>query len=599
MRRRQNRNRLLCCRLILKSLTSSHRQTYAIAGDVLVPWGLLTGLNLLPSAICPGMQLSGRKTMIVESSQWLATEVLTAKCIGQVQKGSEDQRMGVVLEGSVPVLVRSIIQGSLCDRDGLLRVGDEISKVCGVTVQSHSHASKLLREIITSPASGTLTIEFQRRRAPPPRFASESVQTDPAWQVTVSSQTETAVARLETERHSPPVRMPGSTIFQLGDGADDSFHRQCSACYNVCGANDLELFCTHVCSPLQTFTTGFHFANSKQQQRMNRTERRSLERRASSLTSPYDECRTEAILLIGEADFSFALSVAVLLSKVPFKGRLVATTLEREDTVLHRFAASQVSETLQRLQLFPFVSIRFEVDGRNIAHSFWECFDLIGFMFPHTGIEKSELPSANTDLISDFLSSCKAHLNEGGMVHLALLQGQFKSWDVKQSLDRHGFRVSKKIAFNPSWFPQYKNSRGFKEGQFVPELTLDDAVFHTIERRVDTGTAVSKAFGEVSPVDGLMRWLTQAGSQNDPRMVPQEFVEQPPHPAVLEAVEAAGSTGIDITELRTWLTNRLGLVNTVKNVPLQVYLTSFPCTFCISPSPDPRQHRVHALSHKK
>jgi len=184
----------------------------------------------------------------------------------------------------------------------------------------------------------------------------------------------------------------------------------------------------------------------------------------------------QSLLLVGEADFSFAASLARIVEEDTQVQRLVATTLETENKVQRTFSRYADHEPYLRRQ--PKVTLLFEVDATRLSDCLPaedEQFDRIVWLFPHSGVEDFEDREANPALVSRFMSSAATHLTETGEIHLALLVGQFERWKLQERLSQHGLAQIGRLPFDPAWFPQYRNRRGFRDDSFV-ELQPDAAI---------------------------------------------------------------------------------------------------------------------------
>uniref|UniRef100_A0A7S3AEQ5 25S rRNA (uridine-N(3))-methyltransferase BMT5-like domain-containing protein n=1 Tax=Haptolina ericina TaxID=156174 RepID=A0A7S3AEQ5_9EUKA len=189
-----------------------------------------------------------------------------------------------------------------------------------------------------------------------------------------------------------------------------------------------------------------------------------------------------SLLSIGEADFSFAASLIQNdVERFNLSFSLLATSLEPETSVLARFGDS--AKHIEYIRQQRRSAVKFQVDARDLGSAVGcQKFDIILFLFPHTGIEHSESHGSNTDLLDLFFANAKPLLSNGSAeIHVALLEGQYKKWNIKGLLKQRGLKRSRFLTFCYEWFPQYKNSRGFTDESFATMDNRYNATLHIFQ----------------------------------------------------------------------------------------------------------------------
>lgn len=212
----------------------------------------------------------------------------------------------------------------------------------------------------------------------------------------------------------------------------------------------------------------------------------------------------DQILLVGEANFSFTLSLRDILNKQlsdaieknPYilydenynekpLGSITATSLDSESVALEKYPSFDlIRDTLLKStenDLAISTNIFYEFDATKFEKSCLRKrlynFDKIVFNFPHVGrgiTDETYNIRANQKLIFDFLNSCKNYLTKpclkmknGGEVHITVKKGKpYDLWNVKALAKQCGFKVQTSFDFNPDLYPGYEHRRtiGFKEG---------------------------------------------------------------------------------------------------------------------------------------
>ncbi|CAK8534197.1 unnamed protein product [Lathyrus sativus] len=168
------------------------------------------------------------------------------------------------------------------------------------------------------------------------------------------------------------------------------------------------------------------------------------------------------ILLVGEGDFSFSLSLARAFGSAV---KMVATSLDSRETLVlkYRSASSNLIE-LESLGC----TIFHNVDAYNMTQHHYlknECFDRIIFNFPHAGFVYRESNVfqilLHRRLVSGFLKSAKYMLTLLGEIHVSHKTSHpFCIWDVKGLAKNEGLMFIEEVDFQQSYYPGYRNKRG-------------------------------------------------------------------------------------------------------------------------------------------
>lgn len=195
------------------------------------------------------------------------------------------------------------------------------------------------------------------------------------------------------------------------------------------------------------------------------------------------------VLLLGEANFSFALALRSMLEPPTVPAAAEAAEVRREiyqqrlTSVADYFGMSpqpdlqlnitatcyeshveleeKYPETvgiLSRLWHFA-VDIRYQVNAWDLTRTFGDgvLWDLIAWNHPHLGTEDFRL---HQFLLAHFFASVAKHLRPKGRVVLTLLEGQEKRWELLKQASRHGFSLlCDPVQFVAASFPGYESKR--------------------------------------------------------------------------------------------------------------------------------------------
>ncbi|XP_058725456.1 uncharacterized protein At4g26485-like [Vicia villosa] len=158
------------------------------------------------------------------------------------------------------------------------------------------------------------------------------------------------------------------------------------------------------------------------------------------------------ILLVGEGDFSFSLSLARAFGSA---ANMVATSLDDRESLVLKYGSA--SSNLNELEVLG-CTIFHNVDVHNMTQHHYlnnKSFNRIIFNFPHAGFDYREL-------VSGFLKSAKYMLSIfGGEIHVSHKTAYpFSKWDIKGLAENEGLILIGEVDFQQSYYPGYTNKRG-------------------------------------------------------------------------------------------------------------------------------------------
>ncbi|XP_050368357.1 uncharacterized protein At4g26485-like [Argentina anserina] len=180
------------------------------------------------------------------------------------------------------------------------------------------------------------------------------------------------------------------------------------------------------------------------------------------------------ILLVGEGDFSFALSLATHFGSAR---NMVATSLDSQEKMYSKYnnAITNVRELEEKGCL-----VLYGVDAKTMSQHFFlstQRFDRIVYNFPHVGFlfrEESHCQiQLNKRLVKGFLRNAKLLLKkQGGEIHISHKEGHpYDKWDLVKKADKiGGLKLNQSVPFCKDDYPGYDNKRAHG--------TLPDASFH-------------------------------------------------------------------------------------------------------------------------
>lgn len=183
------------------------------------------------------------------------------------------------------------------------------------------------------------------------------------------------------------------------------------------------------------------------------------------------------VLLLGEANFSFAAALATLLecgqnpAVETYLGshrpvHLVASGIEASaEEVIAKYPESE--GLLAKLRLL--ADVRHGVNAWNLPASFAETrWDVVAWNHPHLGTEDLRLHRC---LAAHFFHGVAAALRPRGRVVLPLLEGQEQRWRITEEAQRQGLALIALHRFDAADFPGYECKRNHTGKSFKSTAT--------------------------------------------------------------------------------------------------------------------------------
>ena len=126
------------------------------------------------------------------------------------------------------------------------------------------------------------------------------------------------------------------------------------------------------------------------------------------------------VLVVGDGNFSFSLSLAKFRDEFKLNSHLVLTSFDSKE-ILERHEVTK--NNLECLQRFENVEILHNIDATKLSEYFSNRkFERIIFNFPHTG-GKSNIKKCRK-LLEDFFTSGVQHIESYGDICITLCKGQ-------------------------------------------------------------------------------------------------------------------------------------------------------------------------------
>ncbi|KAL8462092.1 hypothetical protein ACS0TY_033245 [Phlomoides rotata] len=188
------------------------------------------------------------------------------------------------------------------------------------------------------------------------------------------------------------------------------------------------------------------------------------------------------ILLVGEGNFSFALSLATALPRGKF---LLCSEFSHSIWQCIQYGMLWMTHPTAAANLVSLkamgCTVIHDVDARTMStHHLlsYKKFDRIVFNFPHAGFitfeNDSYQISRHQDVVRGFLKNASEMVTEGGEVHVTHKTGRpYSEWRIKELGEEARLVLSEEAKFCLSDYPGYINKRGagnrsdesFPEGQ--------------------------------------------------------------------------------------------------------------------------------------
>ncbi|KAF3451911.1 hypothetical protein FNV43_RR08007 [Rhamnella rubrinervis] len=179
------------------------------------------------------------------------------------------------------------------------------------------------------------------------------------------------------------------------------------------------------------------------------------------------------ILLVGEGDFSFSLSLARRFGSAR---NMVATSLDTQEDIATKY--SNGIKNVRELELRGCI-VLFGVDAKQMSQHYFlstQRFQRIVYNFPHVGFRYREGSycqiQSNKRLVKSFLKNAKVLLRkEGGEIHISHKEGDpYNKWDLVKKAEKIGLVLHETVPFRMDDYPGYRNKRA--------QGSLSDAPFH-------------------------------------------------------------------------------------------------------------------------
>ncbi|GLU23991.1 hypothetical protein SLE2022_399640 [Rubroshorea leprosula] len=168
------------------------------------------------------------------------------------------------------------------------------------------------------------------------------------------------------------------------------------------------------------------------------------------------------ILLVGEGDFSFSLTLATRFGSA---SNIVATSLDSREELVRKY--SKAEENLNVLEYLG-CKILHGIDVHTMSkHSCLKrkLFDRIVFNFPHAGFFYRESDNRQIRLhqylVRGFLRNAKKMLEEDGEAHITHKTGYpYDEWGIENIAEEVGLFLKSQVPFHKDKYPGYVNKRG-------------------------------------------------------------------------------------------------------------------------------------------
>nr|XP_043621498.1 heavy metal-associated isoprenylated plant protein 41-like [Erigeron canadensis] len=168
------------------------------------------------------------------------------------------------------------------------------------------------------------------------------------------------------------------------------------------------------------------------------------------------------ILLVGEGDFSFSLSLALAFGDV---SNIVATSFDSYDAVIKKYKGAKTNmEILRSLG----AQLLHEVDAlqMNLHKDLQkQKFDRIIFNFPHAGFlgleDDQQVIMIHRILVCGFLKNASEMLHPKGEIHVThKTSDPFHLWNIEELATQNSLTLLERVNFRLKDYPGYHNKRG-------------------------------------------------------------------------------------------------------------------------------------------
>ncbi|KMS96779.1 hypothetical protein BVRB_8g199620 [Beta vulgaris subsp. vulgaris] len=185
------------------------------------------------------------------------------------------------------------------------------------------------------------------------------------------------------------------------------------------------------------------------------------------------------ILLVGEGDFSFSLSLAIGFGSAY---NLFATSFDSYDTLVKSY--KKASLNLRQLELMG-ATLLHEVDARLMKdHPLLNKikFDRIVYNFPHAGFYGKEdnpfMIKMHQELVLGFFSNARWLLRPNGQIHIThKTKSPYSYWNLEELASKNSLRLNDCVAFDIKDYPFYENKRGHGSTSDEPFYWRDSCTF--------------------------------------------------------------------------------------------------------------------------
>ncbi|CAA7062626.1 unnamed protein product [Microthlaspi erraticum] len=175
----------------------------------------------------------------------------------------------------------------------------------------------------------------------------------------------------------------------------------------------------------------------------------------------------QKILLVGEGDFSFSLSLARAFGSAT---NLTATTLDTHGELERKYKNGKANaEELVRMgcSVVYGVNVHSMTTNPSLGHS--ATYDRVIFNFPHAGFDYGREHEIKTimrhqELVRGFMKSARVFVKDedkGGEIHVIhKTEYPFSEWKLKTLGVKEGLDLIREMEFCLNHYPGYSNKKG-------------------------------------------------------------------------------------------------------------------------------------------